>query len=171
MREGIEAPVDIEGASTLADQTLEPRLVRYQTLIGLLLSSQTKDPVTAKTIAKLQSQGLTPERMAEISVEDLAEEIHGVSFHNNKAKYIKKTSQILLEKYDGDVPNDFKKVIALPGIGPKMAHLFLQICFDRTEGIAVDTHVHRISNRLGWAKSKNPIETMKQLQELLPKEL
>mmetsp|Transcript_11887 Transcript_11887/g.11934 ORF Transcript_11887/g.11934 Transcript_11887/m.11934 type:complete len:150 (+) Transcript_11887:103-552(+) len=149
MRTQAEGQKDIEDSLSIIDKSIDPKLFRFQTLIELLLSSQTKDSTTSQTISKLQSQGLTPERMVELPVEEIADTIYGVRFHNNKAKYIKNTSKILLEKYDGDIPNDFKKVIALPGIGPKMAYLFLQICYGKVEGIPVDTHVHRVANRLG----------------------
>lgn len=171
MRRGVTAPVDIEGASCLPNGIGDEKDIRFQTLVSLMLSSQTKDPITAKTVRKLQANGLTLERMTEISVEDLAQEIHGVSFHNTKAKHIKKAVQIIIDKFEGDIPDDYKKVISLPGVGPKMAHLFMQICYGKVEGIAVDTHVHRIANRLGWAKAKDPTGTMKQLMEFLPQNL
>lgn len=75
------------------------------------------------------------------------------------------------EKYSSDPPETFKEITSFKGIGPKMAHLYLQCCCDKVEGIAVDVHVHRICNRLKWTNSKSPEETMKQLQEWLPKEL
>ena len=118
----------------------------------------------------LIKKGLSIESILNISEEDLAKDLYGVSFHNNKAKYLKKTAQIINDKYNGDIPGDYKIVSKFPGVGPKMTHLFLQICYDKVEGIAVDTHVHRVSNRLGWVNTKNPLQTMKSLQELLPKE-
>jgi endonuclease-3 len=78
--------------------------------------------------------------------------ISKVGFHNKKAEYIKKTTEIIKNKHKGKVPEKFEDIIDLPGVGPKMAHLLLQIAFGRTEGISVDTHVHRISNRLKWVK-------------------
>lgn len=87
-----------------------------------------------------------------------------------KAKYIKKATEILVEKHGGKVPAVYKDLIALPGVGPKMAHLVLQEAFGKTEGVSVDTHVHRISNRLNWVKSKTPLETASQLEEWLPKD-
>ena len=169
MRTNITAPVDIEGASTLS-QHPDPKVFRFHTLVGLMLSAQTRDPVTAKKMRFLIDKGLTIEGIIDTSQEDLAADLYGVSFHNNKAKYIKKTAQILKDKYNGDIPGDYKIVSKLPGVGPKMTHLFLQICYDIVEGIAVDTHVHRVSNRLGWVNTKTPVQTMKSLQKLLPKE-
>mmetsp|Transcript_8657 Transcript_8657/g.8640 ORF Transcript_8657/g.8640 Transcript_8657/m.8640 type:complete len:172 (+) Transcript_8657:88-603(+) len=171
MRENIQAPVDVDGAVATFDESIDPKLARFQSLVGILLSAQTKDATTARTVETLKANGLTPERMADIPLKDLCEEIRGIRFQNNKAKHIKELAQILLEKYDGDVPNDFKVVVSLPGVGPKMAHMFLQVSYGTVEGIAVDTHVHRVANRLGWVKSKKPEETMEQLQDLLPREL
>jgi len=89
----------------------------------------------------------------------LNEWIKGVGFHNLKAKYIKKATDILAEKHSGKVPSNYDDLIALPGVGPKMAHLVLQEAFGKTEGISVDTHVHRIANRLKWVESKTPLDT------------
>ena len=169
MRSQMTAPVDTEGAATLGEDT-DPKVFRFQTLVGLMLSSQTRDPVTAKKMRYLIDKGLSIDSIIKIPESELAEDLYGVSFHNNKAKYLKKTAEILRDKYDQDVPGDYKIVSKLPGVGPKMTHLFLQICYDKVEGIAVDTHVHRVSNRLGWVNTKNPLQTMKALEDLLPKE-
>ena len=114
-----------------------------------MLSSQTKDPMTYKVMMKLKENELSVDRMRKSDPVSLAKEIYGVSFHNNKAKFIIETSEILFQKYDSDIPDNYKELIKLPGVGPKMAFLALNICFGKNEGIAVDTHVHRISNRLG----------------------
>lgn len=82
---------------------------------------------------------------------------------------MKKTTLILKEKFDSDIPNTIEDLISLPGVGPKMGYLALQIAFNKVEGIGVDTHVHRIVNRLCWVKTKNPIETEKKLIQILPK--
>jgi endonuclease-3 len=170
MRSKITAPVDIEGAHTIGQPSADPKLFRFQTLVGLMLSSQTKDPITAKKMHFLIEKGLSIEKIINTSQEDLAKDLHGVSFHNSKAKFLKKTAQILKDKYDGDIPGEYSIVSKLPGVGPKMTHLFLQICYDKVEGIAVDTHVHRLANRLGWVNTKTPIQTMKSLEKMLPKE-
>lgn len=169
MRSLMTAPVDIEGAATLGVDA-DPKTFRFQTLVGLMLSSQTRDPVTAKKMRFLIDKGLSVDSIIKISESDLAKDLHGVSFHNNKAKFLKKTAEIIKDKYKGDIPGDFNVVSKFPGVGPKMTHLFLQICYDKIEGIAVDTHVHRVANRLGWVNTKTPIQTMKSLEELLPKE-
>jgi endonuclease-3 len=80
-------------------------------------------------------------------------------------------AQILKDDYEGNAPEDYNELVKLPGIGPKMAHLYLQCCCDKVEGIAVDTHVHRICNRLKWVDdTKTPEETRKRLEDWVPKE-
>ncbi len=89
-----------------------------------------------------------------------------------RATLIKKFAQILKENYNSDPPEELKELLTLPGIGPKMAHIYLQCCCDKIEGIAVDTHVHRICNRLKWVnETKTPEHTRKGLESWLPKEL
>lgn len=88
-----------------------------------------------------------------------------------KAKFIKKSTQILADKFDSRVPSNYKDLTSLPGVGPKMAHLVLQEAFNKVEGVSVDTHVHRISGRLKWTtKALNPGQTADQLQEWLPED-
>lgn len=90
-----------------------------------------------------------------------------------KVEYIKKTTEILLKDYDGDIPNNVKDLCKLPGVGPKMAHICMNVAWNEVSGIGVDTHVHRISNRMGWTKkaTKTPEETRITLESWLPKEL
>ncbi|XP_065748920.1 endonuclease III-like protein 1 isoform X1 [Phocoena phocoena] len=91
----------------------------------------------------------------------------------NKVKYIKQTSAILQQRYDGDIPASLAELVALPGVGPKMAHLAMAVAWGTVSGIAVDTHVHRIVNRLRWTRkaTKSPEETRRALEEWLPREL
>lgn len=86
-------------------------------------------------------------------------------------KYIKQTTQILKDQYNGDIPRTFKELCKLPGVGPKMANIVMSVGWNDTVGIAVDTHVHRISNRLGWVRkpTKDPEQTRKALESWLPK--
>ncbi len=169
MRKAKTAPVDTKSPGKLADRKEDADVANYQTLVALMLSPQTRDEATAVAMDKLKEHGLTPKSMQEIAETDLAALIHNVSFYRNKAKYIKKTTDIIADKYKGKVPDTLKSLLALPGVGKKIAHLTLQICYKKCEGIAVDTHVHRISNRLGWVKSRKPEETEAQLEKWLPK--
>lgn len=159
-------------------------MYRYQTLIGLMLSSQTKDPVTAEAMDNLKKHGLTVDNILKTDDSTLHSLIQKVGYNNKKVVYIKKTTQILKEKYNGDIPATVEELVKLPGVGPKMAYLAMQVAWKkymtllilwlisfRPVGIGVDVHVHRICNRLGWVKNtKNPEETRVALQEWLPKD-
>ncbi|KAF2140679.1 uncharacterized protein K452DRAFT_288773 [Aplosporella prunicola CBS 121167] len=173
MRKKVVAPVDTMGCERLADETRPPRDQRLQTLISLMLSSQTKDTVTAAAIKNLQENlpgGFTLESLLKVEPELLNELILKVGFHNNKTKYIKQTAEILRDKFDGDIPDTIKGLISLPGVGPKMAYLCMSAAWGRDEGIGVDVHVHRITNLWGWHKTRQPEETRAALEAWLPRE-
>lgn len=135
-----------------------------------MLSSQTKDQVTFDAMIRLKAHGLTPAKLCEIGVEELADILKPVGFHNSKAKHIKNVAKILVDQYDSDIPNTIDGLIALPGVGPKMAHICMRIAWNIVSGIGVDTHVHRISNRLKWVKNttKQPEQTRIELEKWLP---
>ncbi|KAJ3317510.1 hypothetical protein HDV06_001510 [Boothiomyces sp. JEL0866] len=164
-----KADVDTVGCAKLYDESAEENIKRYQILTSLQLSSQTKDPVTAQAVANLKQIGLNPFNIAHMDPTELNKLISKVGYHNKKTVYLQKTAKILLEKYNGDVPNNLKEMLDLPGVGPKMAYLAMQECWNMVEGIGVDTHVHRICNRLGWTKSKSPEQTRAQLEQWLDK--
>ncbi|KAH7731655.1 CBN-NTH-1 protein [Aphelenchoides avenae] len=115
-----------------------------------------------------ESGALTVEQIIDVPEVDLADVLRGVSFHKTKAANMKKVARILKEQYESDIPNTFEGLCSLPGIGPKMAHLTMQIAFDVCVGIAVDTHVHRIVNRLRWVNTKTPEQTSTELCKVLP---
>jgi len=94
-----------------------------------------------------------------------------VGFHRKKTIYLKNTAKILHDKYNGDIPSTLEEIEALPGVGPKMARLVMQIAWKKSVGIAVDVHVHRICNRLKWVqKTKRPEQTRMELEEWVPRE-
>ncbi|KHJ77112.1 base excision DNA repair protein, HhH-GPD family [Oesophagostomum dentatum] len=134
-----------------------------------MLSSQTKDEVTSAAMMRLRKHGCNVDAMLAIPTSDLEKLLCPVGFYKRKAVYIQKTAAILKEKYDGDVPDSIEGLCSLPGVGPKMAHLVMQIAYNKIDGIAVDTHVHRIVNRLGWMKTNTPEKTREKLQEMLPR--
>ena len=173
MRSSEKAVVDEMGAEKTFDANpeLNPKTKRFQILVSLMLSSQTRDEITYKTMQSLREYGLNLDHILETSEEQLKELIRSVSFFNTKAKHIKKTAIILRDEFDGDIPDTVEGLLSLAGVGPKMAHLAMQIAWNQCTGIAVDTHVHRISNRLEWVDSKTPIQTQKQLEEWVPKNL
>lgn len=168
MRKERNAPVDLHGAECLAQG--DDKTFRFQVLVSLMLSSQTKDAVTSAAMKRLQEFGLEVDKILETSEEKLAELLYGVGFYNRKAKYLKETAAILRSRYDGDIPTTLEELMELPGVGSKMAKLVMMIGWKQVVGISADTHVHRIANRLGWVQSKNPLETEKQLEEWMPRE-
>ncbi|XP_026215322.1 endonuclease III-like protein 1 isoform X2 [Anabas testudineus] len=173
MRSGRDAPVDNMGAEKCYDTEAPAPVRRFQVLVSLMLSSQTKDQVTAAAMQKLRAHGCTVENILATDDETLGKLIYPVGFWRNKVKYLKLTSAVLQKDFEGDIPNSVEGLVRLPGVGPKMAHLAMGIAWDQVSGIGVDTHVHRISNRLGWLRkpTKNPEETRKALEEWLPREL
>nr|CCA30142.1 hypothetical protein NCLIV_070230 [Neospora caninum Liverpool]CEL71380.1 TPA: hypothetical protein BN1204_070230 [Neospora caninum Liverpool] len=138
---------------------------KFSVLVAVMLSSQTKDEQTAACMQRLRDADvLSPEKMNRLSVAELSDLLYGVGFHQNKARFLKEACATLLEKYGGDIPPTYEELVQLKGVGPKMANI---AGWGRVEGIAVDVHVHRITNRLNWVKTKNPIETQHALQKFL----
>ncbi|XP_054850635.1 endonuclease III-like protein 1 [Eublepharis macularius] len=173
MRAARDAPVDRMGAAACVDGAAPPEVRRYQVLLALMLSSQTRDQVTWAAVRRLREDGLTVDRILQAEEGALGRLIYPVGFWKNKARYIKQTTAILKRDYAGDIPKTVAELVKLPGVGPKMAHLVMNIAWQTVSGIGVDTHVHRISNRLKWVKeeTKHPEETRQALEKWLPREL
>ncbi|CAL8330545.1 unnamed protein product [Lota lota] len=173
MRSNRDAPVDKMGAEKCYEAGAPAPVRRFQVLVSLMLSSQTKDQVTAAAMHRLRARGCTVENILNTDEETLGKLIYPVGFWRTKVKYLKKTSLMLQQEFDGDIPDNVEGLVRLPGVGPKMAHLAMDIAWDQVSGIGVDTHVHRISNRLGWLKksTKTPEGTRKALEDWLPREL
>ncbi len=140
----------------------------YRILISTLLSLRTKDETTFEASKRLFVKADTPQKMLSLSKEEIEKLIYPVGFYHRKAEQILKISEILIEKFGGKVPDTLEELLELPGVGRKTANLVLNEGFGKL-GICVDTHVHRISNRLGLVKTKNPTETEFALQKVLPK--
>ena len=170
MRAKYPAEIDTMGPSLLAESHASRPLFKFQTLIALCLSSQTKDPTTAAAMERLILYGCTPQNLKDAPDLDIKDCIFSCSFHNNKVKYIKQISKVIDEEYNGDPPEERELILNLPGIGPKMTFIYLQACCDKIEGIAVDTHVHRICNRLGWINTNNPEQSRKSLETKIERE-
>mmetsp|Transcript_19951 Transcript_19951/g.41216 ORF Transcript_19951/g.41216 Transcript_19951/m.41216 type:complete len:441 (-) Transcript_19951:192-1514(-) len=164
------APVDSVGAEALPERHLGEVVYRYQVLIALMLSSQTKDAVVGETMKALQKHGLTVENIQQTDNETLNNLIQKVGFHNNKTKFIKESADILITTYNGDIPQTAEEMMKLPGVGPKMAYIVESIAFQKNSGIGVDTHMHRMFNDLKWMKSTTPEGTREQLEGWLPRE-
>ncbi|EKG20326.1 hypothetical protein MPH_02340 [Macrophomina phaseolina MS6] len=173
MRSRIVAPVDTMGCESLADRKDSPVDQRLQTLVALMLSSQTKDTVTAVAMKNLQDNlpgGFNLQALIQVEPARLNSLIEKVGFHNNKTKYIKQTAELLRDRFDGDIPDTIEGLVSLPGVGPKMAYLCMSAAWGRDEGIGVDVHVHRITNLWGWHKTRTPEETRAALEAWLPKD-
>lgn len=172
MRQAALAPVDVIGCHRLADPNEDPEVNRFQTLVALMLSAQTRDVCTAEAVHNLKRVGCTVKTVAALSESAINECIRMVGMHNNKARYLKAAAQKLLAEHKGVVPSDVEAIMQLPGVGPKMAHLFMQCADGVNSGIGVDVHVHRIAQRFRWVPRtvKTPEDTRKALEEWLPKE-
>jgi endonuclease-3 len=135
MRASIPAPVDTMGCAVLANPSSPPQTQRFQTLISLMLSSQTLDTVTAPTIRNLQRvlpHGLSLQDMLEIDERELDRLIGKVGFHTKKAGYIKRTAVILRDVWGGDIPDSVQGLCSLPGVGEKMAHLCMSAAWNKS---------------------------------------
>jgi endonuclease III len=150
--------------SFIAVQSRDP----FKTLIGCILSLRTKDETTAVASARLFGRAATPEAMLALSPKTLERLIYPVGFYRTKARVIRGISRDLIDKFEGEVPNDLDALLTLKGVGRKTANLVVTEAFGKP-GICVDTHVHRISNRWGLVKTKTPDKTETALREVLPR--
>lgn len=141
----------------------------FELLVAVILSAQCTDKRVNQVTSELFKEYNTPEKMIKLSQDELEEKIRSCGFFHNKAKHILDASRELVEKYGGEIPNDKKKLKSLAGVGEKTANVVLATAFN-VPAIAVDTHVFRVSNRLGLANSKTVEGTQKQLERNLPKE-
>lgn len=196
-----EANVDKYGSHALSN-TRETPEGRFRFLVGTLLSARTTDPITARGVQRLDTylpasslaemkrklaksgelvdpmaetgHNLTVENVIATPDEVLAALIKPVGFYNQKAKNLSKIAEVCRDKYGGDIPRSAPELIKLPGIGHKIGNLIMSVAWGEAPGIAVDTHVCRISQRLGWAGtlrcSAEPNRVMRDLEEWLPKD-
>ncbi|MFQ5989761.1 MAG: endonuclease III domain-containing protein [Candidatus Methylomirabilales bacterium] len=139
----------------------------FRILLSCLLSLRTKDEVTAQASARLFRLADSPSRILKLRETTIARLIYPVGFYRNKAKVIRGVSRTLTEKYGGQVPDDLDELLKLKGVGRKTANLVVSIGFGKP-AICVDTHVHRISNRWGYVKTRTPEETEQALRRKLP---
>ena len=175
MRADNNAPVDGSGCERQA-YSVDPKDVRFQKLVGLMLSAQTKDAVTDEAVKRLdhhwkEQGGLTVANILTADEATIDSLICKVGFHNRKANFILRTARILHASYDDDIPRTIPLLCSLPGVGPKMAYLAMQCAWKDNVGIGVDVHVHRIANRLGWVSSVEAEQTREQMEEWLPQHL
>jgi endonuclease-3 len=131
----------------------------FQILIATLLSARTQDATTHAASTRLFARASTPREMAKLPVREIEKLIYPVSFYRNKAEHVKACCEMLVRRYGGRVPETLEELVTLPGVGRKTANLVLILAFKSRKNICVDTHVHRISNRLGWVATSDPEET------------
>ena len=141
----------------------------FKVLISTILSLRTKDAVTIEASRKLFRVADNPYSMVSLTEKRIEELIYPVGFYRRKAKNIREICRILIDNYSGNVPNTIDELLKFPGVGRKTANLVVTLGYNKP-GICVDTHVHRISNRLGYVKTKNPKETEFALRAKLPKD-
>ena len=140
----------------------------FKTLVTCLLSLRTQDENTAKASASLFKVADTPKEIISLSMKRLEKLIYSSGYYKNKARSIKHVCKVLLDKYNGKVPKTRKELMGIKGIGPKTSNIVLCFAYGQCV-IPVDTHVHRIPNRLGWVKTKKPEETKIELMKIVPK--
>ena len=142
----------------------------FEMMVSVVLSAQCTDERVNKTTPNLFKKYNTPEKMSKIRIEELEELIHPCGFYKNKAKNILAASKILVEKYKGIVPNTMEELQSLPGVGRKSANVIMLEAFKNPQGIAIDTHAKRISNKIGFSKQTEPEKIEKDLLKVVPKE-
>jgi endonuclease-3 len=141
----------------------------FQVLIATMLSAQTRDAVTAAASQRLFRVANTPAAMATLTTARIQKLIYPVSFYRNKAVHVKAACRAILKQFASQVPDTMDALLTLPGVGRKTANLVLILSHASRDNICVDTHVHRISNRLGWVKTKTPEQTEHALYQVVPR--
>lgn len=159
-RQGAKVPA----VSVICERSLQDP---FAVLVSTLLSLRTKDDVTLLASQRILKLADTPEKMLGLSIETIEKAIFPVGFYHTKAQNLQAISRILLDEYEGEVPSDVNLLLKLPGVGIKTANLVLNLGYG-IDAICVDCHVHQISNRWGWVKTRTPEESEKKLQTVLP---
>ncbi|MEN6327700.1 MAG: endonuclease III [Syntrophomonas sp.] len=139
----------------------------FELLIAVVLSAQSTDEQVNKVTSVLFKKYNTPDKIAVLELSELEDLIKGVGIYRNKAKNIKELARVIRDKHHGEVPADFDKLLQLPGVGRKTANVMMAVGF-KQPGLGVDTHVHRVANRLGLVHSKTPEQTEKALKQIIP---
>jgi endonuclease III len=155
---------DVPALTRIAAERHSPFLV----LIGCLLSLRTKDETTDKAMERLMQRAQTPEELITIPTDELEKIIYPVGFYRNKSRLIKEVALTIMNTYENKVPDSIDELLTIKGIGRKTANIVVTEGFGKA-GIAVDTHVHRISNRLGAVNTKTPDDTESALRKVLPR--
>ena len=141
---------------------------RLELLVAVVLSAQCTDERVNEVTEELFEKYRSAEDFAEADEAELADDIYGITFHNNKAGYLKSIGETLTEEHGGEVPDTMAELTELSGVGRKTANVVLQHGHDVVEGVVVDTHVQRISRRLGIAEEESPTKIERELMDLVP---
>ena len=141
----------------------------FQMVVAVMLSAQCTDERVNKTTPSLFKKYGTPEAVSKMKISELEKIIHPCGFYKNKAKNLKATAEMILKEYNGVVPNTMEELMKLPGVGRKSANVVMLEAFNSPQGIAIDTHAKRISNRLGLSKNTDPEKIEQDLLKVVPK--
>jgi endonuclease III len=148
--------LDLPAVEKIAESSREDP---FEVLVATMLSAQTRDAVTAAASTRLFRLARSPRAIARLTEKRIEKLIYPVSFYRHKATHLRETCRILVDRFGGRVPGTMEELLMLPGVGRKTANLVLILAFKSLRNICVDTHVHRISNRLGWVRTRTPEET------------
>ncbi len=163
LREYVEGS-PLPSVSAVAERKRDP----FHILVSTMISLRTKDEVTSAASERLLSRAPTAHELARLERKRIAELIYPAGFYNTKAQNLKAVAEQLVSRYEGRVPQGMEQLLELPGVGRKTANLVRNLGYG-LDGICVDTHVHRISNRLGWVRTKTPEQTEGALEKVLPR--
>src|SRR5574344_106990 len=141
----------------------------FEMMVAVMLSAQCTDERVNKVTAEFFPKYNTPKAFADMPLEDIENLIHSCGFYKNKAKNLKLASQKILTEFNGEVPQTMEELMSIPGVGRKSANVIMLEAFNNPQGIAVDTHAKRISNRIGFSNEKDPEKIEKDLLKILPK--
>ncbi|RMX63741.1 hypothetical protein KXD40_001088 [Peronospora effusa] len=172
----VDTPIDKFGTKMcVAPGVSSANAKRFQLLVAALLSSQTQDPITYAAMQRLHQlggsdEGLTIATVQATSETKLSEVLKPVGFYHRKAHQLKQVAAILSTRFHGDIPRSLDELLELPGIGPKIGRVITLLAWGQVDGIVVDTHVHRVAQRLGWASTSSPQDTRRDLEEWVPRE-
>jgi endonuclease-3 len=158
--------MDEPAVEKISDDTREDP---FRVLVSTMLSAQTRDPVTHAASMRLFRVARTPGTMAAVPAARIQRLIYPVSFYRVKARHVREASRQIVERFGGRVPDRMADLLTLPGVGRKTANLVLILSHASRDNICVDTHVHRIANRLGWVRTRTPDQTEQALYRVVPK--
>ncbi len=164
MRAALDALTGLPSVSEVAREDNDP----FRVLVATMISLRTKDAVTRAASDRLFARAATPADLASLPESKIERLIYPAGFYRTKARSLRQAARILVDQHGGRVPRTMEELLALPGVGRKTANLVRNLGFG-LPGICVDTHVHRISNRTGWVKTRDPAGTEKALMEILPR--